>query len=285
VIAAFLSLALFGTLFVWATYAVGARFGARVGWTSALVVAASPVFLFQLLQPMGDEPVAALWMLATAGVTSARGRGPVFGGAAAAAGILIRPSLAPLAVPLALFLLLRPERTWGERRRTTAIFAASAVAGALIRYAFSGSAFSSGDESLDTLFSADHIVPNAVRYASWLSQTQTPIWVLAAAAPFLLPGALTRLFLGMFFVNLACYLPYVVVNDWWSLRFLLPTIPLVMILVMASIDSACRRVVPWTARPVLFVAAVVLAGLGLGEAEARGVLRLQAVAESRINDW
>ena len=52
--AVFFVVPLFGALFVVATYVAGARFGGRVGVASAALAAASPAFLFQLVQPMSD---------------------------------------------------------------------------------------------------------------------------------------------------------------------------------------------------------------------------------------
>ena len=284
--AMFFVVPLFGALLIAATFAAGSRFGARVGMASALLTAASPVFLFQLVQPMSDVPAAALWMLAVAAITGISGRAPVIGGLATSAAILMRPNLLPLAIPLGLFLLLRPERSWRDRLRSAAVYGAWAVPGcvavALIQNAYYGSPLSSGYGALDDLFGVDHIVPNAVRYASWLSQTHTPLWVLAVAAPFLLPGALTRLFAGLILVNLASYLPYVVFEDWSYLRFLLPTIPLLLILSIATIDAMCRRVAgplrgtrpTYIAVPIAIIT-VLLAFICVREARDRNVFRLQ----------
>lgn len=298
--AAFLVVPLFGALLIWATFLAGARFGPRIGVASALVSASSPAFLYQLVQPMSDVPAAALWMLAVAAVTGTRRHAAALGGFAAGAAVLVRPNLLPLAIPLTMFLLWRPERAWADRLRGAATFAVcvapGCVAVAVIQRAFFGSALSSGYGPLETLFAIDHVAPNAVRYASWLSQTHTPVWVVAAAAPLLLPGALTRLFLALFLVNLACYLPYVVFDDWSYLRFLLPTIPLVVVLVIASVDAVCRRFVPVpfgfaqgtpgasrgvAARAVVTIAALVLAVLWVREAGERHAFRLQAI-ESRF---
>jgi hypothetical protein len=50
----------------------------------------------------------------------------------------------------------------------------------------------------------------------------------------------------MFLVNLALYAPYVVFDDWSYLRFLLPTIPVLLVLVAAVCDAILRRArVPW----------------------------------------
>ncbi len=277
--AAFFIVPLFGALLIGATYAVGARYGARIGVASAAIVASTPVFLFQLMQPMSDVPAAALWMAAVAGVTSARRRGAMLGGAAAAAALVMRPNLAPLAIPLGLFLLLRPERLWGERIGAAARFAAVGAAGplcvALIQNAFYGSPLSSGYGSLGPLFEIENIQPNAIRYATWLSDTLTPGWVLAAAAPFLVPGALSRLLLWMFILNIACYLPYIVFEDWYFLRFMLPTIPLIVVLSVAVIDSICRRTWSVASRPILCVVAVAMMVFGIREAGDRQVFRLQ----------
>jgi len=283
--AASLVVPLFGALLVWATFVAGARFGPRIGLASAVAAACSPIFLYQLVQPMSDVPAAALWMLAVAAVTGTRPSAPALGGLAAGAAILVRPNLFPLAVPLGLFILWRPERTWSDRLRGAATFAACAAPGcaavAAIQRAYYGSALSSGYGSLEALFGIDHVAPNAARYVSWLSQAHTPVWLLAGAAPFILPGALTRLFLALFLVNLACYLPYVVFEDWSYLRFLLPTIPLLVIMVIASVDAACRRLAPGLARPAVTVAAVLLAVLWVREAGERQAFRLQSF-ESRF---
>ena len=54
--AAFFIVPLFGALLIGATYVVGARYGARIGVASAAIVASTPAFLFQLMQPMSDVP-------------------------------------------------------------------------------------------------------------------------------------------------------------------------------------------------------------------------------------
>ena len=258
---------LFGALLIGATCAAGARYGARVGLASAAIVASTPTFLSQIVQPVSHVPAAALWLTAVAAVTAGRNQGAVIGGIAAAAAIVMRPHLVPLVIPLVLFLLLRPERLWRERIGAVARFAAAAAAGAvcvaIIRNAFDGSPFSSGYESIDAFFNAQNVAPNATRYATWLSETLTPGWVLVAAAPFLLPGALTRLFLWMFLVNVACNLPYAVADDWSDLRVLLPTIPLVVVLAIAVIDSLCRRTWSWTSRPVLAAVAAAMVIFGI----------------------
>jgi hypothetical protein len=279
--AAFLLVPLFGGLLVAATYLAGSRFGRRIGLASALVTAASPIVLYQLVQPMSDVPAAALWMAAVAAATSTRRDAARWAGVASGTAIVVRPNLVFLAVPLAAFLLWRSERPARRRVWDGAVFSVGVLAGsaivALVQLAFYGSPLRSGYGPLAGLFDVGNVVPNALRYATWLTETQTLSWLLALLAPALLPGALSRLFAALVLVNFACYLPYAVFEDWSYVRFLLPTLPLVLILMVASIDAICRRVMPWTARPIVAVATVALVIAGVREAEARQAFRLHAL--------
>lgn len=297
--AAFLVLPLFGALLVLATYAVGSRFGARVGMAAALVTACSPVFLFQLVQPMSDVPAAALWLLAVATATNTRPRSPLWSGLLTSAAILVRPNLVPLGIVIGLSLLLRPERPWSSRLRSGLWYALASAPGCLgvaaVQWTFFGSPTSSGYGSFDALFGFEHVWPNLQRYVTWLWQAHTPALMLALLAPVLLPGALTALFLTLFVVNLALYLPYIEFEDWSFLRFLLPTLPLLLILVVAVVDAILRRAVTRpmparatssTGRPVLVsvvmaVAACALGALFVRAAVDRHAFRLQSL-ESRF---
>ncbi|MEQ1575173.1 MAG: glycosyltransferase family 39 protein [Vicinamibacterales bacterium] len=286
----FLVVPLFGALLVAATYVVGSRFGPRVGLASAVLATCSPAFLFQVIQPMSDVPAAALWLLAVACATSTKRRGPLAAGLVASAAILMRPNLVPLGLTIGLFLAFRPERTWRARGAAAAIFGAACVPGclavAMIQWTFHGSPLRSGYGALDGLFAFAHVAPNAQRYASWLWQTHSPLLLLAVVAPIVLPGWLSRLLATLVLVTLACYLPYTVFDDWWYLRFLLPAIPLLLVLTVATIDalaqratrhSAPRRAAVWTLAVVTAFLAVTL----IREARARQVFDL-ARLESRF---
>jgi hypothetical protein len=293
---AFVVVPLFGALLVCATYLLGSRFSTRVGVASALLVACSPAFLFQLMQPMTDVPAAALWVLATGLATSKRLRAPLAAGLVTSAAILIRPNLLPLGAVLGLWFVLDSdsgdEATRGVesiRRRTpsrirrAAVFAAACAPGCLavaaIQQTFYGSPLSSGYGSLGGLFSVDHIAPNAMRYATWMWQSHTPAWLLALAAPFLLPRRIAFLLLALAAVNVLCYLPYVVFNDWWYLRFLLPAIAILLVLTVAAIEGVMQlwHKPSWL---VLTAFSVVLALLFIREARARQVFDLHRL-ESR----
>jgi hypothetical protein len=262
--AAFFVLPLFAAVLVAATYVFGSRFGARVGLLSSLLVAASPIVLYQAIQPMSDVPAAALWILAVALATGTSRRSSLLSGIAASAAIVIRPNLVPLGLVVGLFLLLRPERTWRQRLRSAAMYALACAPGcaivALTQDAFYGSPLASGYGSLASLFAFGHVTSNLGRYLGWLVSTHTVAIALAVLGPWLLPGSLTALALVMFLVNLGLYVPYVVFDDWSYLRFLLPTIPLLLVLVVAVVDAILRRIrtpgVAWATAAVAAALAV-----------------------------
>ncbi len=287
---------LFGALLIWATYLLGSRFSPGVGLASAVVVACSPAFLFQLMQPMSDVSAAALWVLAAAWATSRRRHAPLMAGIATSVAILVRPNLLPLGLVLAWWFVPYSDSGDGAtqysdsgdgatqgvesgRHRTLtpiAVFAAASAVGcvavALIQQMFYGSPFSSGYGSLTGLFAVSHIAPNALRYATWMWQSHTPVWLAALAAPFVLPRRLTALLLTLAAVNVLCYLPYVVFNDWWYVRFLLPAIAIVLVLTVAAIDALSRTT---RVRVVLVsVATSIVCLLFLREARARNVFDL-----------
>ena len=305
--AVFLVVPLFGALLVWSVYLLGRRLSRPVGLASALLAACSPAFLFQLMQPMSDVPAAALWVLAAALATSERPRAPLMAGLATSGAIVIRPNLLPMGLVLGAYFLTWSDRGEGTTREDASrrhhgltpalIFAAASAPGciavALIQWMFYGSPLRSGYGALDGLFALDRVGANAVRYATWMMESHTPIWLLALAGPFLRPRRVSLLLLSLAAVNALCYLPYAVFNDWWYLRFLLPAISLILILTVAVVDEVMfhllRRWAPTPRRAryeerahavVVAVLAVALAVVFVREGRARSVFDLQRL-ESR----
>jgi hypothetical protein len=84
---------------------------------------------------------------------------------------------------------------------------------------------------------------------------------------------LTTLLLAIVGVNIACYLPYAVFNDWWYLRFLLPAIAILLVMAIAVVDALLRQ---WR-KPVWLahVFAIVICVFFIREARARSVFDLQ----------
>lgn len=69
-------------------------------------------------------------------------------------------------------------------------------------------------------------------------------------------------------VTLACYLPYRVFDDWWYIRFLLPAVPLLIILSIVVLARFVRGAVPRAHAPVLVLVVVLMAGWWLHVARA-----------------
>jgi hypothetical protein len=279
---AFAVVPLFGVLLVVATYVTGSRFGANVGAAGAGLVAASPIVLFQVVQPMSDVPAAALWMMAIAAATGTGRRHALASGLATSAAILVRPNLLPLGIVLGLFLLLRPERSWATRLTAAMQYAGASAIGcaavALVQWTFFGSPFSSGYGAFDDLFAAANVVPNLRLQTERLLDSHTPAIAAGLAATFVLPGPLTMLLLGLVAVNVAVYAAYIPFPEWSYLRFLLPTLPLLLILLAAVVDAVSRR---WLrrldSRLVLAAVVVLLAVVFVRDAQARQAFRLARI--------
>jgi 4-amino-4-deoxy-L-arabinose transferase-like glycosyltransferase len=220
--------------------------------------------LFQSAQPMSDVPATACWLAAlllagTPGPTRAAAAGAV-----ASLAILIRPNLAPLAIaPLAMVAWLAPDAR--ARVRHTALFVAAATPAAAalawiqnVRY---GSPLASGYGSISTLFSWDHIAPNLRQYPKWLTDTQTPFVWFCGLAPLALAGssrsarALGWSALLVVAALFALYLPYAAFkrHEWTYLRFLLPAIPLMLLLATRATLVFARQLGPSARAPLVIV--------------------------------
>jgi hypothetical protein len=252
---------LLGALAVWLTFVLGCRIDAPLtGAASAVLLACSPIFLYQIVQPMTDVPAAAWWLLVAVLAAGEEPR-PFAAGVAASMAILTRPNLLPLALLVGVYLArLKPspyegsysakasaERGASDSRspkalaeRPAASFCAGLIPGiivlALLNWRMYGSPFASGYGSAADLFQVANVAPNLERYARWLWQSHTPILVFALVAPFVVPRrAEAWLALALAVVTIALYLPYRVFDDWWYIRFLLPAIPFLIGLSVATV--------------------------------------------------
>ena len=115
-------------LAVWCTYRLGARVDRPLtGMIAAILLAFSPIFVFQSLEPMSDVPATAWWMLAWLLALLPGVWGPLGSGLAVSAAVLTRPNL----VPLALVLLIVVAALAPRGRRLT-LFAAGSMPGCLL---------------------------------------------------------------------------------------------------------------------------------------------------------
>ena len=244
---------------VWLTFLLARRVGGgRVGAIAALWLATSAAFLHQSFQPMSDIPAAmfwtaALWLALSSDTARAR---PLAAGVMTGAALLVRPNLAPLAVVIAALLASEAWRRGGSIVPVLVRYGAGALPGlgailVLQRLAYGG-ALSTGYGNLGGLFAAAQVLPNLSRYSGWLAETWTPAIALVLAAPVLAPPAARRAAWWLLIfaaATLAVYLPYLVFEGWWFLRFLLPAYPalftllaLVIVRAMAALPPLLRGV-------------------------------------------
>lgn len=248
--APFLVVPFFAALFVWLTFRLGARAGGTTtGLVAAFMLSASPVVLYQSIWPMSDVPAGAVWTGAALYALGHRSRDAAAAGLFAAAGLLIRPNLLPVAAVLVLPLLL--EGPFRVRVIRLGAFAAPIVpvvvfAGWLNALWF-GSPLNSGYGAASELYEWANVVPNLALYGRWMWQAQTP-WTLLAVLPLTpwarrsLDGRAVAACALLFVAVLACYVSYAQFEVWTYLRFLLPAFGGLMVLVAAGLLRAARAI-------------------------------------------
>ena len=283
--AAFVVVPLCGALTVWLTYALGQQlFGKSViSLSAAALVGTSPIFLYQLMNPMSDVPVAALW---AAAVVLAMADWTLLAGVAAGAALMVRPNLVAVAVALSVWLALTQRRP--VRFLVGLVPFGAAVAA--INASVYESAFVSGYGTLRELYAWSYWSTNGRQFAMWTASTQTPV-VLLAAVYFVAPGWFPParvpyprlLLLAVAGAVKASYLFYLPFDAWWYLRFLLPIWPLMMVLTAAAIVAVAERLTRAAASVVLVSAALALAIYGVRVAAQRYAFDI-ARAERRYID-
>ena len=243
---AFIAVPLLGGLAIVATFFLGRRIGgATCGLLGAMLLSTSPIFLYQLREPMSDVPVTAWWLVATLLVATPTAISAFGGGLAASAAIVTRPNLVPLAAVLGVFILCCSGRVLRTPLGNALSFAAGVVPGclglALLNRSLYGSPLESGYGSTAVLFKLEYLGTNLSNYPRWLVETETPLILLAFAAPWFFRRSLSWLFLAItatLFASYAFYLPF---DNWTYLRFLLPAIAVMLILSGAVILRVSER--------------------------------------------
>ena len=274
-----------GALAVCLTFVLGRRIGGgAAGLLAALLLTTSPIFIFQVVQPMNDVPATALWCAALAAASRVAGsqdpayKSVMLAGLATGAALTVRPNLLPLAGVIGLWTM------WRGRLGVTAglWFAAAAAPGMIFvlvaQNAIYASPFRSGYGNLSALFSIAHVLPNLTRYSYWVLDVHTPLLLAALIAPLLLRGPLRRTALWLLAFALAvfaCYLPYVVFNDWWYQRFVLPALPPLFALTSVVIVWALLRLAPATRSIAFATVCATLSLVYLHRAVERDAFRLR----------
>jgi len=267
-------------LAVWLTFAFARRATSDdvAGAAAACLLACSPIFLYQAVQPMSDVPATLLWLVALTATARGDRRGQIVGGMCASFAVLTRPNLVFAIVPL--LWLLPDRRAWV---RFMAAAAPAAVALAVLNAIRYGSPLTTGYGRADDLFSAVNVLANLARYSRWFVETQSPLAFLAIAAPWLMRldrgrRRLAVVALVSSALVAAPYLAYTVFDDWWYLRFLLPILPVLLVYATAVV----LRATPDRGRVAAgVVLAAALCWWGIHVARARHVFELQRL-ESRF---
>jgi hypothetical protein len=262
----FLIAPLLGGLTIWWTYLLGVRLSSRlIGLTAAVLLATSPIFLLMVLNPLSDVPATALLTLGLVLALSPFRWRAVATGAAVSMALFIRPNLLLVGVVFLTFVvwsapaLLPPEGgSHGDdegirraRLRALVWFAAGGaplvLAVAVINTMLYGSPWSAGHGSLGELYSWTFAGQNLIDYSKWLWATETPFIALS-----LMPliawrrSGLSRAAYGFVVSFIAAvwlsYVFYRAYGLWLYLRFLLPIIPLLVVLASVGLAMAVRRI-------------------------------------------
>lgn len=291
---------LLGALAVWLVYVLALALDRRLaGACAALLFAVSPIFLYQIVQPMSDVPAGTFWLAAVVLVARASPAAQVLGGIAASMALLTRPNLAPAILPITAFVWCCPRPTGVRATFTTRIagaarFAAGVLPGCLVlawlnvvRY---GSPLQSGYGDLGALFSVANIMPNLRLYPRWVVETQSPFVFLAAFAPLAAlhwrqrsapdgarAAAVVWTCLAVIAIVVACYLPYQVFDAWWYIRFLLPALPFLIVLSVVGAHTILRMLPAPVRLPIAVLAIVALSIWCLRTAVIRQVFDLQSL--------
>jgi len=288
----FLVAPLLGAVCVIATYLLATRtHSRRAGIVAAALMSTSPVWLFQIVQPMSDVPATALWALALLAAVSGRA---VYAGVASSVALTMRPNLFPLAAAVAWIIASWPDHTWTplspRRLRVVATYAIAASTGllvlAFVQWRLYGSPLASGHGTVAELFDIANIAPNVRDYAIRIARGETAALIALAGATVILVAthrqsgaSLTlaeplRLFVATAVTVFACYLPYGVFPDWSYLRFLLPAFPAAFVVVGAVSATAAERIPLVLRGPIVVLGLVALCSLNIVIARRESVFDL-----------
>ena len=239
--------------------------GRPLALVGAAAIAGSPLFLFVSFIPMSDVPTTAWVALAVLGALRAREsqRWAMLAGLAFSVAVVIRPTTAVLAPPLALLLGgLRPIGWAGVGALPGAAWQA------FTGVALYGGVFRTGYGAFGDSFGWENFGPSWRNYA----MTFPYVLPLAMAAVLLAPWwpwksrAREGIALGVMAVGLLCFYSfYNVTKDvWWYLRFVLPVFPVLIALALRALQGFVnRRQIPPESRPAVWLVTAMVLALSL----------------------
>ena len=122
--------------------------------------------------------------------------------------------------------------------------------------------------TLSGIYHLEYFWPNLIRYPMWLVHSETTVVLIALAAPFLIwqtrrddngrRVALVATYVGLAVVTWACYLLYIPFETWDYLRFLMPAIPPIAVLMAVAIARFVDRLFPAAATLTLVLVVLIL---------------------------
>ena len=251
-------------------HAVGRQLGLDpcLSATTAILLAAFPVFIFTSIQPLSDT-LAATWCLATVFAAMRAGSRPgwaVACGAAFAIAVFVRATNA-LLLPALLAIL-------GFNFRRLLLVAAGGIPGALwlayYNHQLYGSALRSGYVDIAQAFGWKYGPPTLVHFGWWLAVMLPAVVLLLPFAAIGTRPAPARLLLALVLwlaAFVVVYAFYEISHEvWWDLRFILPGVPALLLAAMLGVDALARRKA-FASVPrfrALVAAGLVVWGIGLG---------------------
>ena len=257
-----------GALLVWVTYRLGRAYGGEnTGVLAAFLIATSPVFIHQLVVPMSDVPATTFWTSSILLTLTSTKRAWLAAGLCAAMAVVVRPNT----VPLALVPLLLVAGGWLRHRHVdraglgrALAYGAGLVPGAVFIAAVNtrlyGSPFLSGYGALEDLYSWRYAWTNVAQFSQWLITSETALILVAGLGGIFLwrRGQRREVVLAASVIATVdfCYVLYLPFDNWTYLRFLLPAIPMTLVLCAAGI-KASHAALPVGIRTV---AAIVILG-------------------------
>jgi hypothetical protein len=261
--AAYLLVPLCGAIVVWLTFVIGREVtgSSEAALVAALLLALSPPFMFQVMQPTSDVPATAWWLVGIVAASDRSARGAGGSGAATSIAVLTRPNLLPLAVPLLGLAAWDAASHMLDVRRVAAFaigMAPGVALAAAVNVVFYGSPLASGYGSLSEIYRLSYAATNVARYSIWLWQTYSVFIFLAPCALLMRPLRRHAAQAMAFTIVLgACYMFYRPFDHWTYLRFLLPAIPWLVIMATSVVFNASGRWLPRLQAAMLAVIATV----------------------------
>jgi hypothetical protein len=229
---------------LWLMHRMARACGLEPGWSllAAAILAASPLYFFLSLQALSDLPAMVWTTAAVLCAWESRDRP----GLALAAGAAL--SLAVLVRPTSLLALLPVGLALGCSTRPWAWLLAGGLPGALFFFranlAAYGRGFTTGYGDMAGLFRLENIPVTLEHYARWLPLLLTPFLAFAVGLPFVrgLPSRLKITLAAWALVFPVFYATYFHTHElWWSLRFILPAFPPLLIASMLVLHDLFAR--------------------------------------------